>query len=162
MDFSWSQIALALFGSGGFIVGAVTLFKAFNDALAARRKRIDDKRRQEITNSAEFRRLDTDESDRVVTNLWKIIEQERLENEELRAEVADLKRAEKLARPTISKVFRIIRQMRYELEQVNVMLLSQEETNIFVRRWNAVKQFADDLENLLAGDDTPGPETKEK
>lgn len=145
-DLTIREILIAILGSGGIIGG---LFVAFN-FIAGRFDKYRERKKMNISEAAEIRRVELQvkaQSDNdLVTNLWKLVEAGRKEIEEL-------ERAERLARPTVVRVYRIIREMRAELDKLHIMVLGEQETAIFAKRWNNIKKLADQLEAIIAGDD---------
>jgi hypothetical protein len=161
-NFTIRDVVFGLLGSGGFITGCILLFNAITTRLDARKKRIEERRLLDISQSTDALKLEGDETDRVISNLWKVIELERKENEELRVQIKEWEVHEKLARPTVSKVYRLLRNIRAEIDHINVLFLDDKQTAVFAKRWNNIRIFADEIENVLSGDESPPNETGQK
>jgi hypothetical protein len=60
----------------------------------------------------------------------------------------------------LRKIYSHIREMRTELDSLNVMVLDEEQTNVFMRRFRNVKEILNKVEAVLSGDDTAGANVK--
>jgi chromosome segregation ATPase len=121
--------------------------------LDARKARLAAAETNRIADSIEVRKLEADTetrgNDSLVANLWKFIAEKDAEIAELKKEIEECEAAAKLNRPTINKIYAKLRAMRTEIESLNVMVLNEEETNVFMRRFNQVKLLLDETEGLL-------------
>jgi uncharacterized protein YlxW (UPF0749 family) len=162
-EFTISQVLLILSGTGGFIVVLIKAFTFIGQQLDARGKRKDDRERHRLEDSVEARRLVLDYSERgernTITELWKLNDDKDEETKELKTEIRELEnklkdaeKAERLNRPTIMRIYTYVRGIRTELDSLNVMVLNEEETNVFMRRFRNVKELIGKIEDVLSGD----------
>lgn len=151
--FSWWQIFAAIGGSAGFITAIIAAFNAVTARLDARKKRIAGGVESKIANAVEVKRLqaetDGKTQDSLVGNLWKIIEAKETEIAKLEKELEQTEQHSSLSRPTITKIYIQLRAMRKEIESLTVMRLDDEQTNVFVRRFEKVKECLDEIEYKL-------------
>ncbi len=146
--------AISFFSAAGVLVfGLIKGFSLITHELDARRQRAEAR----IGDSLEIQRLKLDYSGKgteaLIEKLWKLNDDQEREIKELKAELEDAEKAERINRPTIMKIFTIVREIRNEMDSLNIMLLNEEETNVFARRWGNVKIHLTQLEAVLAGDD---------
>jgi chromosome segregation ATPase len=162
--FSSSQFLLILSGASGAIVVLIKIFTVIAAELDARRKRHEAGEQKRLGEAVEIRRLQLDYTgkgtDTLVENLWKMIGEKEKEIEDLKKELDDSEKAERLNRPTIMRIYSHIREMRTELDSLNVMVLDEEQTNVFMRRFRNVKEILNKVEAVLSGDDTAGANVK--
>lgn len=153
MEWTPEKIVLAVLGSGGFITGIVMAFNAIAARLDARRKRLEEAELKRIADAVELKRLEAitgeKSSETLIQNLWKIIESKNVEIEGLKQEINECEKKATLDRPVINQVYAKLRAMRREIESLNVMVLNEEETNVFMRRFNTVKALVEETEGLL-------------
>lgn len=149
MEFTTKEIILAILGSGALVGGIISALTFVSSYVDKRRERAKEKSNELIHDSIEAKRLQgelqTTKDNTVIENLWKLIEEYKREIEDLER---DLKAAS-MSRATVNTVYRNIRAIRKEIESLNVMILSEEDTNVFMRRFQTVKQILDETENLL-------------
>lgn len=150
---------MALFGSGGFVLAGISLFKFINELLTQRRT----KQKEELADSTLLQRLQLEAGskgqDNLTDNLWKIIGEKNAEIVDLKQEVRDCEKAEKLTRPAVSRIYECIRKIKNEMDSLNIMIMSDEETNVFARRWGNIKAIITDLEDSLDHSDAPNKTT---
>lgn len=144
--FTLSQIVITAIGSIGGLTGLISAAVAINKILTERRKVREQRQRDLIHDTIEGRRLDLEHSDRkeadALAAVWKIVDRLEHENE-------DIEKLATLTRPTIVKIARNLREMRKEIESLNLMILDEKETNVFMRRFQRVKELLDETENIL-------------
>jgi len=158
MEFTVPQIVWTALVSSGVVGGIWTLFVFITGRLDIRRKRIAEERAKDISSSADIGRLKLESESHAHDLLWKIIEEHKQEIKDLRTEVRELKAEleaaendERLKRPDVMHIYECVRQIKNEMDSLNIMLLSDEETNVFARRWGNIKTIMVDLESTLAG-----------
>ena len=153
MEWTTEKIVILIFGGGGTITGLVLLFNAIAARIDIRNERKKKADLDRIANAVEVKRLqaDTDErsAETLVSNLWKLVETKNKEIAELKQEIEQLEKEGKLTRPVINQIYAKLRAMRKEIESLNLMILNEEETNVFMRRFGAVKMLLDEAEGLL-------------
>lgn len=152
-EYSASQYVLLF---SGVVGGVIAIIKA--GAFIA--KELEARRQRKIGDIVEVRRLQLDYSDkgieRELIQAWKIVDEKDEQLAEVKAKLKESEQAERLNRPTIMKIYKHIRAIRLELDSLNVLVLDQETTNVFARRWNKVKAEMDEIEAILSGDTTDG------
>lgn len=152
-EYSAKEIALAVVGGGGLIGGCVALFSFVAARLDARTQKTEADEKRRLADAVEMRRIEAEregrDADALVENLWKLIGEKDSELKAQRLEIADLETKATTNRPMLLKVYANLRAMRREIESLNVMVLSEEETNVFMRRFQTVKVLLDDTESLL-------------
>lgn len=107
-----------------------------------RRERHKEEAEMELSHSAEADRIKLDSKNSTEAALWKIIE-------ELKENLAEEKKFATLTRPNVIKIAGDVRAIRKEIESLNLMILNEEETNVFMRRFQTVKQLLDQIETIL-------------
>jgi capsule polysaccharide export protein KpsE/RkpR len=117
--------------------------------LDKRKERIKALSESEIANRTEMKRYELDANNAVHTQLWEIIKEQKAEISELQEELKEVESTATLQRPAVNKIYANLRAMRKEIESLNLMILSEEETNVFMRRFQAVKLLLDETEGLL-------------
>lgn len=156
MEYTWKEIIFAALGSSGLIGGVVTAFVFVAGRLDARRKRMDDARSEAIHDSVELKKISMDAAlqgnEAIVTSLWRIIEEKNKELAALKADLDDCEKGDRLSNRNVNKIFASLRSVKNEMDSINIMVLGEEETNVFARRWHNIKHILDDLEKTLEGD----------
>lgn len=143
--FTGRELLIAILGSGGFIGGLVGLLSFLSSRIDKRRQRLDKEQHMHVSQSTDMRRFELDKENSVQQQLWKIIEEREAECKELETALKE----STLSRPQILKIGKNIREMRKEIESLNVMILDEEQTNVFMRRFQTVKQLLDETEGML-------------
>lgn len=143
------EVLILLLGSGGLIVGLIPLFTYLSARLDARRLRKKEEAKTELSNSADIRRLELDSTSAVQTELWGIIEAQKEHIRTLENELSELDKKAVLQRPAILNIYANIRAIRAEIESLGVMALDDAATQIFMKRFNAVKCLLDETEKIL-------------
>lgn len=155
MEFTWKEILVTALGSGGLLGGIITFFVFITGRLDARRKRIEDKKAIDISESVELKKLQVQsiqtDTGILITNLWAIINDQKAEIKCLTDELANCEDGDRLSIANVNRIFEYIRQIKNEMDSLNLMLLNDEETNIFAKRWGNIKSIMIDLEKLLNG-----------
>jgi hypothetical protein len=155
-EFTTTQFLAYLTIAGGAIAGVIKIFTFISHQLDARRKRIEAREQKKLDASVEARRLTLDYSEKgernTITELWKLVDDKDEEIKDLEAKLKEAEKAERLNRPTIMKIYGYVRDIRNEMDSLNIMLLSEEETNVFARRWGNIKVIIQNLEAVLSGD----------
>lgn len=149
MEPGTKEIILALIGGGGFLAGLISLFNAIAVRLDARRKNKKEDKAEQFLHVSEAEKLKLEGNKNAADLLWKIIEEKNAEIRELKTEVEDAEKFAALTRPNVIKLAADVRAIRKEIESLNVMVLSEEDTNVFMRRFQAVKVLLDDIESIL-------------
>lgn len=149
--YSWFQLGVAFVGSSGLVGGLWTAFVFFSGKLEARRKRLVEERAKEISSTADLRRIDIDTGAQGTKLLWDIIAEQKAEIKDLRAELEAAEKAERLDRVSVMTIYECVRQIKNEMDSLNLMILSDHETNVFARRWGNIKTIMISLEATLAG-----------
>lgn len=153
MEFSLTQIVIAALSSGGILSGLVTLGVFINKLLTDRRKTRQDREDKVIHDSVESKRLELEFEDKhaaaVVDNLWKLLDARDRHIASLKTDLQVCEEQSSLSRPMLIQVYKNVRAIRKEIESLNVMVLSDEDTNVFMRRFQIVKQLLDETENIL-------------
>lgn len=159
-NLSLSQAIMGLSAAGGGVVVLIRIATFVAKELDARRQRIEDRDQKRLEASVEARRLTLDYSEKgernTVTELWKLVDDKDEEIKDLEAKLKDAERAERLNRPTIMRIFHHVRAMRSELDHLNLLVLGEEETNIFMTRFRNTKEILGKIEGILSGDETDG------
>lgn len=154
MNFTPGEILAAFLGGGGIIGGVITALSFLSGRLEARRKRIEEKSKSALEKEVDVRRLENEiqykGTDALVNNLWKLIEEQKIELKAKEAVIEEMEADEKLTRPAVMKIYECVRKIRNEMDSLNIMLLSDEETNVFARRWGNIKVIMCELEETLA------------
>lgn len=143
------ELVLLITGSGGLIGGIVAAFVFTTSRLDKRRERIKEKQRQDISESADMKKFELDSQNSVHDHLWEIIREKDAEIQRLSNEIEDIEKTSTIQRPVVLKIYANLRSMRKEIESLNLMILSEEETNVFMRRFQTVKVLLDETEGLL-------------
>lgn len=149
--YSWFQLFVAAAGSSGLVGGLWTAFVFFSGKLEARRKRQIEERAKEISSAADLKRIDIDTGAQSTKLLWDIIAEHKAEIRDLRSELNAAERAERLDRVSVMQIYEYVRQIQNEMDSLNLMILSDHETNVFARRWGNIKAIMVDLKATLAG-----------
>lgn len=149
IDLTPGEVVVAIVGSGGLIAGSISLFSFITGRLDVRRKRLKETLAKEISQTADMKRFDLDATNLVHNQLWEIIKERDVKITALEGEIEVLDEKAILQRPTILKVYANLRAMRKEIESLNLMILNEEETNVFMRRFQTVKVLLDETEAML-------------
>lgn len=160
MEFTTKEIILAVLGSGGFIGGFIAIFVFITARLDKKRERDKALLESEITKTSDMKRFELDSSNSVHSQLWEIINEHKAENKLLSEQVEELERIAVLQWPTRLKIHANLRQMRKEIESLNLMILSEDETNVFMRRFQTVKVLLDETEGMLSAASDPPVDKK--
>lgn len=111
-----SDYALVVSGSVGVIYAFLKLFQFIGARIDARRKRIENKTKLEISNALEFKKLETEAGERerksVTDILYSILEEKNREIDELKRD--------NLSRPLVKQLYAKLRQTREELDKGNI------------------------------------------
>ncbi len=130
---------LAISGSGGIIGGLVT-FAVFVYS------RMDKKKEHESANYHEY----ADAQKNVVEALNKMLESKNAEIERLQHRLDEGEDRGILTVPKIQKINAEMRTMREALSKLNVLIMNDEETNIFAERFSTVKQGIANIEKIIS------------
>lgn len=141
-SFTSKDILLAFIGSAGILGGVMTVISFIVGRIDKRRERIREERDLEVSHSVGIDRVRLDSATATEAALWKIIQ-------ELKESLAEEKRFATLTRPNVIKIAADVRAIRKEIESLNLMILNEEETNVFMRRFQTVKQLLDQIETIL-------------
>lgn len=149
MDLGWKEIMIAILGGGGLLAGLISLLNFIATRLDARRKNKKEDKAEQSLHTTETERLKLEGNKNSIDLLWKIIDEKNIEICELKIEVTNAEKFATLTRPNVIKLAADIRLIRKEIESLNLMILNEEETNVFMRRFQNVKVLLDDIENIL-------------
>lgn len=149
MEASWMQIILAVLSSGGIIGTIISVLIYASGRMDKRRERMDKQKQLDVSQTADLKRLELDEDKSIEGALWRIIEEKNDEIAQLKAEVSDVTNTSSLSRPRVTQIYKAVRLMRKEIDSLNLMILNEEETNVFMRRFRAVKDYLDEIETSL-------------
>jgi len=108
--------------------------------------RLDKKKEQHAGDLHEY----NDAQKSVVDALNKIIETKDAEIAKLQAKLESTENKGILTLPKIQKLNAEIRTMREALSRLNVLVMSQEETNIFAERFATIKEGIAHIEEILS------------
>ena len=86
----------------------------------------------------------------VVDALNKMIETKDAEIAKLQAKLESTENKGILTLPKLQKIMAEIRTMREALSRLNVLVMSQEETNIFAERFATIKEGITHIEEILS------------
>lgn len=152
-EWTAKDIILTVLGSGTFIGSVIVVFNFITARIDARRQRIEATSQRKLADAIEVKKLEVEaegrEVDSVRAAMWKLLEERQGEITALKIEIEGLKRQAILDRPLITQIYAKLRAMRKEIESLNLMVLSEEETNVFMRRFNKVKEILDETEGML-------------
>lgn len=133
------ELFLAISGSGGIIGGLVT-FAVFVYS------RMDKKKEHEVANYHEY----ADAQKNVVEALNKMLESKNAEIERLQHRLDEGEGKGILTVSKIQKINAEMREMREALSKMNVILLSDQDTNIFAERFTTIKNGITNIEHIIA------------
>lgn len=133
------ELFLAISGSGGIIGGLVTLAVFVYS-------RIDKKKERQSSDYHEYATAQKN----VVDALNKMLADKDAEIEKLQQKLNDGENKGILTLPKIQKLNAEIRTMREALSRINVLVMSQEETNIFAERFATIKEGIAHIEEILS------------
>lgn len=108
--------------------------------------RLDKKKEQHAGDLHEY----NDAQKSVVDALNKIIETKDAEIAKLQAKLESTENKGILTLPKLQKIMAEIRTMREALSRLNVLVMSQEETNIFAERFATIKEGIAHIEEILS------------
>lgn len=160
-EYSTIQIVVAALGSSGIVGASWTLFVFISGKLEARRKKQEEDRKKEISNAADLRRVEAETGESATKLLWDLIRELKSEVKDLKADLEAAEQAEILTRPAVMHIYECVRQIKNEMDSLNIMLLSDEETNVFARRWANIKAIMVELEATLAGQKADAKEARD-
>lgn len=147
-DFSWGQILIGLLSAGA--MGTFIAFaKLVSDRLDKRAERMRAKKKEEIDGAVEVKRLEMEGKHSASDELWRINEWQAARIKELEAELEEQETKYSFSRPTVTKVYANIRAIRKEISHLNLMVMSEEDTNVFMRRFGEVLTLLDETESIL-------------
>lgn len=153
MGFTVQEVVIAILGSGGLIGGLVVAFNAITSRLDARRKRLEEADQKKISTAIEGRRLEIESAgrgtDALIANLWKMIDDKDKELEEVKAELDECNKKYSFSRPVTTVVYRNARAIISEIEAMNVLVLNEEQTQVFMRRFTRMKELATEIQEVL-------------
>jgi hypothetical protein len=130
---------LAISGSGG-IIGGLVAFAVFVYG------RMDKKKEMETTDSHSY----VDGQKNIVDALNQILESKNAEIARLESKLTEGEGKGILTLPKIQKISAEMRVMREALSKLNVLIMNDEETNIFAERFATVKQGILNIEHIIA------------
>lgn len=148
-DFSWATIVVAAIASIGGISGLVSLVSFVAARLDNRRKRIDAQHDKRLHDSVEFKKLQGASDNTLIENLWKIIADKDRENDELKAELDECNKKYSFSRPITTTVYQNARGIIAEIEAMNIMILDEEQTQVFMRRFAKMRELALEIQKVL-------------
>jgi len=108
--------------------------------------RLDKKKEQHAGDLHEY----NDAQKSVVDALNKMIETKDAEIAKLQAKLESTENKGILTLPKLQKIMAEIRTMREALSRLNVLVMSQEETNIFAERFATIKEGIAHIEEILS------------
>jgi predicted RNase H-like nuclease (RuvC/YqgF family) len=149
MGLSWQEIIIAFLGGGGILAGLISALNFISARLDTRRKNKKEDREEALTHSTESERIKLDGNKNTNDILWRVIEEKNDEIASLEKKVEDAEKFATLTRPNVIKLAKDVRDIRKEIESLNLMILNEEETNVFMRRFQNVKVLLDDIEAIL-------------
>ena len=133
------ELFLAISGSGGIIGGLVT-FAVFVYS------RMDKKKEHQSAEHHEY----ADAQKNVVDALQKMLDSKNAEIERLQNRLSDGENRGILTVSKIQKINAEMRLMREALSKLNVLIMTDEETNIFAERFAAVKEGIKNIEKIIS------------
>lgn len=148
-----TEIILAVLGSLGGLAGLVSFAAFVGTRLDIRRKRIQTATDKQNNDSVESRRIqleyDGKDKESLVTNLWKMVDQLKARNVELEDEADENDKQFSFNRPVKTKIDQKARSIVSEIDAMNVLMINDEQTQIFMRRFSKVKELAIEIQDIL-------------
>lgn len=132
METSTREILVLVVGSGGAIGGIVSLLMF---VVARFDKRKD---QQDVT------------SNTVLSAYQAIVDERNHEIERLKSEIKEYELSDTLSRPKVAKIFVQIRLIWAAFGRLNLMILTQEETNIIAEKFDIIKNAVKEIEDIVS------------
>lgn len=149
LEFTAKEIIVMVLGSGGFIGGLISLFVFITGRLDKRKERTKEELKTQISQSADMKRFELDSSNAVHAQLWEIINAQQTHIANLEKDAEELEAKAILQRPTILRIYANIRAMRSEIDGMNVLIMSNDDTSVFMKRFSALKTLLNETEGML-------------
>lgn len=141
-QFSWLQLILAIGGSGGLVVTALTLAKYLSerfDIRSGKKEKRDEKNRE----------LELELSRDSSNEVWKIVDAKQKEIDSLKEEILALKEENKLSRPVVRDIYRTLTHLEERAKALRVAQCPPEVVDVINDRINEFLAGIGEARDLL-------------
>lgn len=125
MEYSTEKAITALVFIFAAVKGGVPLVKTVSDLVEEAAKKRREKKALDVSQAADIKRLEGDERDKAIEEVWKIVNDKKAEIETLKGEIKILKQGNSLAEPTLTRLYKAIRKLGSQLEILDTIFVKE-------------------------------------
>jgi hypothetical protein len=152
-NFSWTQIIVAAFASGGVVATVIKVFTFITERIDKRKALETQKAQQIVADAVELRKVELEadhvNEEAVKQAIWDLLKEKKEENEALKREVRELLQVQALSRPIVEGIYQALRRLRKQLDILITLIQRLEHHDDLLKEAELVQQAISDVEARL-------------